>query len=429
MEFVSKLLNSNYVPKKLCNLMVKKRKFRPGVDWVWYAPNTFDAYGATEIRAVKRSLEKGWLAPGPLTKEFEKKIAALYGKKHGLFVNSGSSANLLALSLLGLPPGSEVITPACTFSTTLNPILQLGLMPVFVDVDLGTYVTSPRHVLQALSKKTRALLLPHLLGNLLDMPRLGALCRKHKIFLIEDSCDTIGSRIDGRKSGFWSDLVTTSFYASHVITAAGAGGMIMANKASWMKRARVLRDWGRGISRYDEDIRSRLAKWKIEGKPYDSAFVFVERGYNLKATEPQAAFALSQLRNLSRFIAARKWVFQKIHRFLKRYERYLILPTSLPGFQPVWLAFPITLREGAPFSREEIVKHLEDHKIQTRPLFSGNIIKHPAYRGMRYRRGSPLENSDYILGHSFLIGAHHGLGDAMLDYLFSVFEGFFKKQS
>jgi len=411
----------------MLNVLIKNKKFISGKDWVWYAPNTTDAYGDAEIKAVDKTLKAGWLTTGKITQEFENKVAALFGRKLGLFVNSGSSANLLALEIMKFPKGSEIITPACNFSTTVAPIVQCGLVPVFVDVELGQYTIDINDLEKAFSKKTKAVMPPHLIGNFVDLPAIRKFCNKHKLIFIEDSCDTIAGKFQGKPSGHWSDITTTSFYASHIITAAGSGGMLMLDDKKLRERARVFRDWGRGISRHDEKIRSRLSTFKIDNKPYDSAFVFIERGYQMKPTEIQAAFALAQLNRLKSFIETRRHNFSRIYNFFKQYENYFILPQSLLQTNTNWLAFPLTIKKSAPFERNNLVRYLEDHKIQTRPLFSGNITKHPAYKNIKHRKISRLENSQYILEQSFLIGTHHGLTDKMLDYMFEIFNGFFKE--
>ena len=408
------------------NSLIKNKKFTAGKDWVWYAPNTTDAYGEAEIKAVDKTLKAGWLTTGRLTQEFENKVAGLFGKKTGLFVNSGSSANLLALEIMKFPKGSEIITSACNFNTTVAPIIQTGLVPVFVDVELDKYTIDASALEKALSKKTVAVMAPHLIGNFIDLKAIHDFCRRHKLIFIEDSCDTIGGKFKNKPSGIWSDVTTTSFYASHIITAAGAGGMLMLNDKKLREKARVFAGWGRGISRHDEKIRSRLATFKIDGKPYDSAFVFVERGYNFRPTEIQAAFALTQLNRLKEFTDSRRRNFNRLYKFFKQYEKYFILPESLPGNQVNWLAFPLTIKKSAPFKRDNLVRFLEDRKIQTRPLFSGNILKHPAYKNITHRKIGNLENSEYILNQSFLIGVHHGLTDKMIDYIFEIFSKFIK---
>ncbi len=405
----------------------KNKKFIPGKDWIWYAPNTTDAFGEEEIQAVVDSLRSGWLTPGKITREFEDAVAKLFGKKYGLFVNSGSSANLVALEALKFPKGSEIITPACNFNTTVSPIIQVGLVPVFIDVGLGTYTLDVNVLGGALSKKTVAVMAPHLIGNFIDLPKIRLFCKKHRLVFIEDSCDTIGGIFHKKPSGCWTDVVTTSFYASHLITTGGAGGMLMTNDKKLREQARIFRDWGRGISRHDEKIRSRLATFKIDGKPYDSAFVFVERGYNFKPTEMQAAFGLKQLERLPKFTEIRRYNFNRLNDFFSCYEKYFILPQSIQNTVINWLAFPLTIKKSAPFERNELVRYLEDNKIQTRPLFSGNILKQPAYKDIHHRKIGNLKNSQIILEQSFLIGLHHGITNQMLKYLFATFEKFMNK--
>lgn len=407
-------------------LPARKKKFTAGKDWVWYAPNGMDGYGETEIAAVQKALKNGWLTTGPVAKKFEQAIAELYGKKLGLFVNSGSSANLLALEALNFPKGAEIITPACNFNTTVAPVVQKGLVPVFVDVKEGFYNIDPAALEKALSKKTVAIMAPHLIGNLADLHSVRRFAKKHKLVLIEDSCDTIGSTYRGRKTGTYSDITTTSFYASHLITTGGAGGMIMVNDKKLRERLRVFRDWGRGISRHDEKIRSRLATFTIAGKPYDSAFVFVERGYNMRPTEMQAAFGLAQLARLPEFSSARRRNYNTLRTFFKKYEKHFILPQTEKGAKVNWLAYPVTLRKGSGIERNTLARYLEDHKIQTRPLFSGNITKHPTYRNIGRIAGS-LTNSDHILRNSLLIGLHHGITPSMLAYVCDTLESFMRK--
>lgn len=409
------------------NSLIKNKRFFPGKDWIWYAPNTFDTFGSKEIGAVKKSLQSGWLTTGKITSEFENKIAKLFGKKYGLFVNSGSSANLVALAALHFPKGAEVITPACNFNTTVSPIVQLGLVPVFVDVNVGEYVAEVSQIEKAISKKTVAVMIPHLIGNFVDLPEIRRICKENNLIFIEDSCDTIGGAFRGKPSGVWSDITTTSFYASHIITAGGAGGMVMTNNKKLREKMRIIRDWGRGISKHDDKIRSRLSTFKINGRPYDSAFVFIELGYNFRPTEMQAAFGLEQLNRLNQFVETRRKNFKKLFTFFSRFDNFFVLPKERDFTKTNWLALPLTIKNRVPFSRETLVKYLEDHKIQTRPLFSGNILKQPAYNKIAFRKVGDLKNSQLILKNSFLIGLHHGLTDQMISYIEKVFENFLKK--
>jgi len=409
------------------NPLIAKKKFVPGTDWVWYAPNKHDAFGDEEIKAVTNTLTEGWLTVGPKTKEFENRIASMYGKKYGLFVNSGSSANLLAFAALNFPKGSEVITPACNFNTTVAPILQSGLVPVFIDVKEGFYTLDTAELEKALSKKTKAIIAPHLIGNLVDLVALKKFAKKHKLVVIEDSCDTIGASYKGKPTGSYADITTTSFYASHLITTGGAGGMVMFDDPKLRERARIFRDWGRGISLHDDKIRSRLATFKIDGKPYDSAFVFVEQGYNMRPTEMQAVFGLTQLARLKGFTDARASHFKRLSALFARYPEHFIVPQVEPGAEVNWLAFPLTIKKGSPLDRNSFVRYLEDNKIQTRPLFSGNIVKHPPYRKAGRVIGK-LPHSNLILNNSFLIGAHHGLTEQMVSYVCTTIETYLAKE-
>lgn len=391
-------------------------------------------YGKSEIDAVVNVLkDRERIVAGPLVKEFEKKIARLFGKKYGVMTNSGSSANLLALETLGLAPGSEVITPVLTFSTTLAPILQKGLKPVLADVEIGTYVINPKQVESLITKKTRALFIPSLIGNLPDFEKLRKIAQKYKLYFIEDSCDTLGGRFDGRPTGYYSDISTTSFYASHIITAAGGGGMVCFHNLDLARKALVISNWGRqstlfGAYEKSEEIKKRFAG-TIEEQPYDAKFIFSEMGYNFQPTELQGAFGLKQLQSLPRFIKLRKGNFSRLFGFFKNYERYFILPRSHDKASVNWLAFPVTIREGAPFSRWEITKYLEERNIQTRPIFTGNVLRQPAFKKhchqMRFAESYP--GADYVMRSGFLIGAHHGLSSAQIKYLIQNLENFLKK--
>lgn len=406
------------------NLLIKNIKFTPGKDWIYYAPDTRYVFDSEEITGVTKVLKKGWLGTSDVTQAFEKRTAAIFGKKYGLFVNSGSSANLLAFEVLNFPKDSEIITPACTFNTTVAPIIQKGLVPVFVDVEPTTYQIDVEHLEDALSKKTKAVFAPHLIGNFVELERIRDFCRRHKLIFIEDSCDTLGGLYRGKPSGEWSDISTTSFYASHLITAGGAGGMFMTNDKDLLERARVFANWGRGINGYFDPIQNRLAAYEVDGKPYDSAFAFVEAGYNFKPTEMQAVFGLAQLKRLSGFADARKKNFNCLSKFFKQYEQWFILPQPRNDSDVNWLAFPLTIRADAPVKRNDLVTFLEQHKIQTRPVFSGNITKHVAYKSTQYRMIGKLPNSQLILHNGLLVALHHTLTPSMLDYIEKMFKEF-----
>src|SRR3989338_4036158 len=288
-------------------------------------PYALSVHGREEIDAVVRVLKSN-TALGEKTKEFEKKIATLFGKKYGCMDNSGSSANLLAFELLNLPKGSEVITPLLTFSTVVAPLIQKGLVPVFCDVDLRTFQINVDQLEKVITKKTRALMIPSLIGNIPDLPRIAKIAKKHKLYLIEDSCDTLGGTIKGKPTGTYSDISVTSFYGSHIINGAGGGGMICVNNPAWAERLMVLRGWGRRSSLFGEKADSEQLKnrfrSKLAGVPYDEKFVFSEVGYNLLPLELSAAFALEQLKKQPRFLAARQMHLMHFKTFFKKYDKY-----------------------------------------------------------------------------------------------------------
>jgi len=367
---------------------------------VWYAPHKFESYGEEEIEAVNKALKDGWLAGfGPYTTEFEAKIAKEFGKKYGVFVNSGSSACLLGLASLDLEPGSEIITPALTFSTTLAPIIQLGYTPKFIDSELTTYVPSVEAICDAITSKTRAIMIPNLIGNKPDYELLrNELMRRsiEDIKIIEDSADTITYTED-------SDVSTTSFYASHVITAGGMGGMVMFNKKEHMKRALMYRDWGR-IGDNSENMDERFAH-DVDGIPYDYKFLYGVLGYNMKCAEANAAFGLVQLKKFQKYKEIRR---NNIERYLYRLRNTpeIILPDD--KIKPNWLAIPLQIED-----RLGLLNFLEDNNIQTRVTFAGNVTRHPAYR--KYLQDFPV--ADQVMKNGFLLGAHHGMTTQDVDYV------------
>jgi len=367
---------------------------------VWYAPYKHESFGEAEIKAVEESLRDGWLAGfGPRTVQFEEKIAKEFGKKYGVFVNSGSSACLLALASLDLPKGSEVITPALTFSTTLAPILQLGHKPKFVDSESRTYVPSVSTIIHAISSYTKAIMMPNLIGNVLDWEGLRSELKRigrEDIYVIEDSADTITHTPS-------TDVSTTSFYASHVITAGGMGGMVMFNDEKHMKRALMYRDWGR-IGDNSEDMSERFAH-DVDGIPYDYKFLYGVLGYNMKCAEANAAFGLVQLEKFQSYKEIRR---ANIERYLYRLRNIpeIILPDD--KFKPNWLAIPLQIDD-----RLGLLNFLEDNNIQTRVTFAGNVTRHPAYR--EYLQDFKV--ADTVMKNGFLLGAHHGMTTEDVDYV------------
>jgi CDP-6-deoxy-D-xylo-4-hexulose-3-dehydrase len=375
---------------------------------IWYAPNKKEAYGDLEIQAVIDCLNDGWLAGfGPRTVEFEEKVSALFSKKHGLFVNSGSSAILLGLNALNLEKGDEVITPACTFSTTLAPIIQCGLKPVFCDVEIGTYVPTAEQVCEKITEKTKVILLPNLIGSKPDWSKIREKAGPN-IVLFEDSADTITLTPE-------TDIAITSFYSSHLITAAGSGGMVMFNDVKHLKRATMFRDWGR-IGDNSEDVKTRF-EFSIDGIPYDYKFLYGAVGYNMKSSELNAAFGLVQIDRLEEIREKRRTMFNRYLENLKDLQDKLVLPINT--FESDWLAIPFMTPR-----RLELLTYLEENNIQTRVCFAGNVTRHPVYR--EYLEAFP--NSDRIMAEGFLLGAHHGMVVEDVDYVCSKIREFFAKE-
>jgi len=377
---------------------------------IWYAPNKFESYGEQEIQAVVDCLRSGWLAGfGPKSIEFEEKIAKYFGKKYGVFVNSGSSACLLALASLLLPKGTKVITPACTFSTTLAPIIQLGLVPIFVDVDLNTYVANVDEVLSVVTDDVKVLMLPNLIGNKPDWKKIkeGLIkMNREDIILIEDSADTVTYTPE-------TDIATTSFYASHVITAGGSGGMVMFNNEQYRNTCLQFRDWGR-IGDNSEAMSDRF-NHSVDGIPYDYKFLYGVLGYNMKSSEMNAAFGLVQLERFGKFEKIRRNNIERYLENLKDVEEILLPDDSI---KPNWLAIPLQTEK-----RYELLHFLEDNNIQTRVTFAGNVTRHPIYR--EYLQ--PFEHSDTIMKNGFLLGAHHGMTIEDVDYVCNKIKEFFNK--
>ena len=392
-------------------------------------PYALSVHNREETKRVVKVLEEHRTNMGKETLEFEKSVAKLFGKKYGIMVNSGSSANLLAFEILNLPSGSEVITPLLTFSTTIAPISQKGLVPVFVDVDIGKYTVNIDQIEKLISNKTRAIMIPLLLGNVPDMKRLRQTAKKHKLFFIEDSCDTLGAAFNGRPTGEYSDISTTSFFGSHIITAGGNGGMIMTNRADWKDKAKVLRGWGRSSALFaeSENIEERF-KTKLGTIPYDAKYFFVEAGYNFLPNEMGSAFGNAQLEKLPKFKKTREQNFNYLLNLFSSYSSLFILPKQDPRVQTQWLAFPLTIKKSAPFSRLEIVKYLEENNIQTRPIFTGNILKHPGFKHIPHRiisNGCPVTNE--VTKRGFVIGCHQSLEQKHLERIKQVFTTFLKK--
>ena len=390
-----------------------------------YVPYGCTVHGEEEILAVEKVLRTS-TQMGPHVREFEAKVAATFDKPHGIMVNSGSSALYLAVEVLDLPKGSEVITPALTFSTTVGCLVKNGLIPAFVDVEEGTYCIDPAKIEAMITEKTRAVCIPNLIGNICDWERIVEICRKHDLKIIEDSADTLGGTLSGQSSGHHSDISITSFYGSHVINGAGNGGMLCVKDDAMAAKARLLRSWGRSSSLFveSEAIENRF-NIDVDGIPYDAKFVFETIGYQLEPSEISAAFALVQFAKLEQNIKAREAYFNKQYDFFSQYQDWFILPKQTNESRTGWLAFPMTIRDDAPFTRREMQIFLEKRNIQTRVVFTGNITRQPGFKNIEMKKateGYPI--ADHVMRGGVLLACHHGLTDEMLAHVHDSFRDF-----
>lgn len=407
--------------------------FVAGTSPVGYAGRVYDA---DEVVALVDSALDFWLTAGPRAEEFERELARVAGTKYALMVNSGSSANLAAISALSSPklkdhlrPGDEVITTAAAFPTTVNPIVQNGWLPVFVDIELGTYDTTPERVERAITPKTRAVVLTHTMGMPFDAERVAAICRERGLYLIEDCCDAFGATVRGTPVGTFGHAATLSFYPAHQMTT-GEGGAVLTNsgKLGWVIRS--FRDWGRDCwcEPGEDDICRKRFGFQLGTLPqgYDHKYTYTHRGYNLKALDLNAAIGLVQLRRLADFVRARRENWKAMRDHLAPYEKYLVLPVWPADTEPSPFGLVLTVREDAPFTKAELVAHLEAAKIQTRVLFAGNILRHPAYADVAHRVAEPLINTDIITERTFFVGVYPGIDLARRTYLLQQFDRFFE---
>ncbi len=390
-------------------------------------PYALAVHDEDEENAVLEVIKNHQTIIGKRVREFENKIASLFGKKFGVMVNSGSSANLLAIEILNLPKNSEVITPVLTFATTIAPIIQKQLTPVFVDVEPETYLINVNDIEKMIGKNTKALMIPSLLGNIPDLKRIRKIADDHNLIFIEDSCDTLGATFENIPTGNYSDISTTSFYGSHIITAGGEGGMLCMNNSELEIKARILREWGRTSAITEsESIEDRYSS-SLNEIPYDSKFIFKEIGYNFLPTEISAAFGLAQLKKLQKFKKIRNENFNKLKEFFSDFD-YFILPKRHQLSESAWMNFPLTITQNAPFSRLEIVKHLEKNQIQTRPIFTGNVLHQPAFKNILHKNlEMEFPNANNIMKNSFLIGCHQGLSPAHIEKIMKTFRLFLDK--
>ena len=390
-------------------------------------------YGKEEINASLSVLKNRSLTliDGKAVKDLEKKIANIFGKKFGLMVNSGSSANLLALASYNFKKGSEIITPTLTFSTTVAPIYQLGLIPHFIDVDENNFVAKINQIEKAINKKTKAIMIPNLLGNVPDWIKINKIAKKYKLKVIEDSADTIGYKIRNKNYGKYSDITTNSMYASHIITGAGFGGMVCFNDKKLYEKAKLLRGWGRSSAVFNESegIKKRF-NTKVDGIPYDGKYIFSDIGYNFLPSEISAAFALEQLKKLKKNINKRVYNFNILKSFFSKFSDLFDLPKQQKYLKTPWLAYPIILKENSKIKRQQLQIFLEKQGIQTRTIFTGNILRQPIMKKRFYKKviGSSI-NSNKVMKNGILIGCHHGLNLNNLNFTKRKFRFFINKLS
>jgi len=412
-----------------------------------YAPSAFEAgknvvppsgkvIGAAELQNMVEASLDGWLTTGRFNDAFEKRLTEFLGVKHALTTNSGSSANLLAFSALtshklgerAIQPGDEVISVAAGFPTTVNPILQFGAVPVFVDVQLGTYNIDPAKIEAAITPKTKAIMLAHTLGNPYDLDTITALAKKHNLWLIEDCCDALGSTYNGKLCGTFGDIGTLSFYPAHHITM-GEGGAVFTNNDQLRQIVESIRDWGRDCycqPGKDNTCGKRFCQ-KLGDLPqgYDHKYTYSHIGYNLKISDMQAACALAQMDRVEEFIAARKANFAYLKSGLKNCEEFLLLPEATPNSDPSWFGFPITIKASAGINRVDLLQYLDQNKIGTRLLFAGNLTRQPYMKGRNFRISGDLTNTDTVMNDTFWIGVYPGLSKEMLDFVIAKLEAFF----
>ena len=390
-----------------------------------YGKNVYDK---REINAVLKTL-KNSTQMGKSVETFESKIAKLFSKKYGLMVNSGSSALILALKVMNFPRGSEIIAPCLNFGTAVSSIMLCNLNPIFVDCEIKTLQIDLSKIEKKISKKTKALLIPNLIGNIPDWKGIRKIASKHKLKIIEDSADTLGATINNRSTGIYSDISITSFYGSHVISCAGNGGILLTNNKDYFSKAKVLRSWGRmsTLIKDSENINKRLGI-KLRGFNYDRKFVFSEAGYNFEPSEVGASFGIEQLKKFRSFSMLRNRNFKLHYEFFKKLDKYFTVPKINKNIKTNFLAYPVILKSNSKFSRKDFQVYLEKNKIQTRPIFTGNTLRHPAFKSLVSNKNklNEFKNSDYIMKYGLLIGCHQGLSLKDISYIHSVISNYKK---
>ena len=388
-------------------------------------------YNNKEINAVIDVLRNNSLAltDGKRVKDLEKKVSKIFGKKYGLMVNSGSSANLLALSSFNFKKGSEIITPNLTFSTTVAPIYQLGLVAHFIGVEKNKFVADVNHIEKCINKRTVAIMIPNLLGNIANWKKINQIAKKYNLKIIEDSADTIGYKFNGDNTGRYSDVVTNSFYASHIINGGGTGGIVCFNDFKLYQKAKLLRGWGRSSATFNESesIEKRF-NIKVSGIDYDAKYVFSEMGYNFLPSEISAAFALEQLKKLKENIKIRNRNFKLLKNFFETYNNFFNLPEMYDGIITPWLAFPLVIKKNKFFSRKQLQIFFEKNNIQTRTIFTGNILKQPVMKKKKYRYFKNCNKvADDVMKNGILLGCHHGMSVKDVNYICNIFDKFISK--
>ncbi|MBT7600419.1 MAG: lipopolysaccharide biosynthesis protein RfbH [Anaerolineae bacterium] len=424
-----------HLVKELYAEEFKQEIFIPGETHIPVSGRVFDSRELLSL--VDASLDF-WLTTGRFAYQFERDFEDFLGVRHALLCNSGSSANLLALTALTSPilkerqlkSGDEVITVAAGFPTTVNPIIQNGLVPVFLDVELGTYNIDVNNLEEAITPRTKAIMLAHTLGNPYDLDVIIESAKRHNLWLIEDNCDALGSTYNGKKTGTFGDLATFSFYPAHHITM-GEGGAVVTNNPRLKKLVESFRDWGRDCwcEPGKDNTCGKRYEWQLGDLPYgyDHKYTYSHIGYNLKLTDMQAAIGVDQLKKLPGFIDTRKRNWQLLYSGLKPLEEYFLLPVPVLGSDPSWFGFLLTVQPNAPFTRDKLIQYLNDRKIGTRLLFGGNLIRQPAYKNTNYRVVGELKNTDIVVEQSFWIGVYPGLTEDMIAYVVDEFSSFVKK--
>lgn len=387
-------------------------------------------YDKKEINAVLDVLKNNSLSliDGNKVKELEKKVSKIFGKKYGLMVNSGSSANLLALSSFKFKKGSEIITPNLTFSTTVAPIYQLGLTPHFVGVEENKFITDPSQIEKCINKKTVALMIPNLLGNVANWKEIHKIAKKYNLKIIEDSADTIGYTVNKKNLGKYSDITTNSFYASHIINGAGTGGIVCFNDYNLYERAKLLRGWGRSSAVFNEsENATKRFNVKVSGIDYDAKYIFSDLGYNFLPSEISAAFALEQIKKLKNNVSIRNRNFEYLKKFFGNFKKYFKLPEQNIGVKTPWLAFPLVIKENKLFNRKKMQIFFEKNNIQTRTIFTGNILKQPVMKNRFFKKHPKCDKvANDVMKNGILLGCHQGMNKSELEYICKTFKKFIK---